>query len=104
MDQGGACFADLPLPLASRIVCEALQADGASLRAWLQLSLVCKTWRELMMAEGVALALPSDDVPTAQWQTLRRWVRQTRVRINTLRLGALAASPPVAGASRKPEQ
>ena len=101
MDHGAACFGDLPLPLASRIVYEALQADGATLRAWLQLSLVCKTWQSLVLAEGIELALPSDNVPTVQWQTLRQWVRTTRVRINTLQLGVLSASPSVAGASRR---
>jgi len=80
--EGSACFSDLPLPLALRIVCEALGAEGATLCAWLQLSLVCRAWRELMRPECIALALPSDDVPTAQWQALRRWVRTTSVRIS----------------------
>ena len=70
--RGSACFNDLPLPLALRIVCEALRADGTTLKAWLQLSIVCKAWRELMLAESIVLALPSDDVPTVRWQTLRR--------------------------------
>ena len=96
---GSACFADLPLPLALRIVCQALDTEGATLRAWLQLSLVCKSWRELMRAESIALALPSDDVPTAKWQTLRRWVRTTCARINTLQLGSASSSPRVLGAS-----
>ncbi len=97
--KGVACFGDLPLPLALRIVCEALGAEGATLCAWLQLSLVCKAWRELMRPECIALALPSDDVPTAQWQALRRWVRTTSVRIGSLQLGAASSSPRVLGES-----
>ena len=98
--EGSACFADLPLPLALRIVCEALKAEGATLHAWLQLSLVSRAWRELMLPESIALALPSDDVPTAEWQTLRLWVRTTSVRINTLQLGATSSSARVPGESR----
>ena len=97
--EGSACFSDLPLPLALRIVCVALEADGATLCAWLQLSLVSKAWRELMRPECIALALPSDDVPTARWQALRRWVRTTSVRISTLQLGAASTSPRVRGES-----
>ena len=98
MDEGPACFGDLPQPLASRIVSEALHLGGGSLRVWLELSLVCKAWQELMLAESVALALPADDVPPARWQTLRRWVRTTSAPIGSLQLGASSSTPLARGA------
>ena len=87
------CFGDLPQPLASRIVSEALRLRGGSLRAWLELSVVCRAWQELMLGESVALVLPSDDVSPAQWQALRQWVRTTHVPVGSLRLGACATAP-----------
>ena len=42
---------ELPLELVRRIVLDSLQSHGGDLAQWLRLSLVCKSWRSILLGE-----------------------------------------------------